>query len=328
MTADLPAGWTTRRPTLDDVPAILAVIHASDIAAVGEPDFTTEEILEILQAPNHDMTRDSWVVLDAHPAIVGWGYISNPSSMTRENIDAYVHPEHGTPAQAHLLDLLVARVGERAGESGRQQLTVRAGVIASETHYIGLLRAAGFDFVKRYARMRGPLSGSAQPPDLAEGVTIRPVDPTDDQEMRTFHRILNTAFMDTPDHQPFDYDNFRERLEALPAIAWDEWFIAEVDGVPAGILQSAEQMAEANEAWVKNLAVAKEFRGRGLGRLLLRTAFATYAAKGCTAVGLGVDMTNPTGAYRLYESVGLTPFYEADVYERTVVARLVGIEGQ
>ena len=131
--------------------------------------------------------------------------------------------------------------------------------------------------------------------------------------MRTFHRILNTAFLDTPDHQPFDYDNFRERLAALPAIAWDEWFIAEVDGVPAGVLQSADQMAEANEGWVKNLAVAKEFRGRGVGRLLLQTVFATYAAKGYTAVGLGVDMTNPTGAYRLYESVGLSPFYEADV---------------
>jgi ribosomal protein S18 acetylase RimI-like enzyme len=320
VTADLPAGWTTRRPTLDDVPAILAVIHASDIAAVGEPDFTSEEILEILQAPNHDMTRDSWVVLHASGAIVGWGYIANPSGMTRENIDAYVHPEHGTPAQAHLLDLLVARVAERAGEAGLEQLTVRAGAIASETHYVGLLRAAGFDFVKRYARMRGPLTGSERAPDLPEGVRIRTVDHTDDQEMRTFHQILNTAFMDTPDHQAFDYDNFRERLDALPAIAWDEWFIAEVDGVPAGILQSAEQMAEANEAWVKNLAVAKEFRGRGIGRLLLQTAFATYAAKGCTAVGLGVDMTNPTGAYRLYEGVGLTPFYESDVYERTVSA--------
>jgi hypothetical protein len=26
----MPAGWTTRRPTLDDVPAILKVVHASD----------------------------------------------------------------------------------------------------------------------------------------------------------------------------------------------------------------------------------------------------------------------------------------------------------
>ena len=38
---------------------------------------------------------------------------------------------------------------------------------------------------------------------------------------------------------------------------------------------------------MKNLAVAKEFRGRGLGRLLLRTAFATYAAKGRTRPASG-----------------------------------------
>ncbi|HEX8132510.1 MAG TPA: GNAT family N-acetyltransferase, partial [Actinomycetes bacterium] len=34
---ELPAGWTTRRPTLDDVPEILKLAHANDIAAVGEP---------------------------------------------------------------------------------------------------------------------------------------------------------------------------------------------------------------------------------------------------------------------------------------------------
>lgn len=320
MTAERPAGWVIRSPTLDDVVDILAVVHASDVAAVGEPDFTTEEIIEILQAPNHDMTKDSWVALDGDGRLVGWAYVDNPSGSTRDNIDAYVHPDRGRPVQAHLLDLVIARIAERAAGFGRERMTARAGAIASETHYIGLLRAAGFDFVKRYARMRGELIGSEAPPALPPGVTIRPVRHTDDEEMRTFHRILDTAFMDTPDHQPFGYENFRERLAALPAIAWDEWFIAEVDGVAAGILQSAEQMAEANEGWVKNLAVAKEFRGRGLGRLLLRTAFATYRAKGYAAVGLGVDMTNPTGAYRLYESVGLTPFYEADVYERTVEA--------
>ncbi len=92
--------------------------------------------------------------------------------------------------------------------------------------------------------------------------------------------------------------------------------MAEVDGVAAGILQSADQSVEQNEGWVKNLGVAKEFRGRGLGRLLLQTAFATYAAKGRTSAGLGVDLTNPTGAYRLYESVGMRRLYEIDTYER------------
>src|SRR5207247_292993 len=158
-----------------------------------------------------------------------------------------------------------------------------------------------------------PPAPPAPPPE----VTIRPVRP-DDEEMRAFHRILQDAFRDLPDFLPFDYDTYRRRLAALPSIAWDEWFVAEVDGVRAGILQSADQAIEEDEGWVKNLAVAKEYRGRGVGRALLRTAFARYAAKGRTRAGLGLDMTNPTGAYRLYESVGMHAVYETDVFETTV----------
>jgi mycothiol synthase len=58
--------------------------------------------------------------------------------------------------------------------------------------------------------------------------------------------------------------------------------------------------------------------GRGIARALLSAAFATYTAKGRDAAGLGVDLTNPTGAYRLYESLGMYPVYETDIYERTV----------
>ncbi|MFC0534034.1 hypothetical protein [Phytohabitans kaempferiae] len=40
----VPAGWTTRRPTLDDVTEILALVHASDLAAVGQADFSLDEV--------------------------------------------------------------------------------------------------------------------------------------------------------------------------------------------------------------------------------------------------------------------------------------------
>ena len=72
---------------------------------------------------------------------------------------------------------------------------------------------------------------------------------------------------------------------------------------------------------MKHLGVDRRFRGRGLGRLLLLTAFARYAEKGRQAAGLGVDMTNPTGAYGLYESVDMYPVYSSEVYEREVRAR-------
>src|SRR5690606_36007660 len=108
--SSLPSGWSVRPPTLDDVPAILAVVHASDIAAVGEADFTADEVVEILTAPNHDSARDSWVAIDGDGRLVGWAYIDNPLASPRDNFDAYVHPEHGRPAQATLVDLAVARI--------------------------------------------------------------------------------------------------------------------------------------------------------------------------------------------------------------------------
>jgi ribosomal protein S18 acetylase RimI-like enzyme len=315
---DLPAGWRVRRPTFDDIDEILAVVHASDTEAIGYPDFSADDVREALTAPNADPARDSWLAIDPAGAIAGWTYLDNPAGAARDFIEVYVHPGRGEPARRPLLALVLARVGERAAELGHPRMTARAAAIPSESGYIAALRAAGFEFVKRYARMRRPLAGVSTPAPPPAGVTIRPVRPDDEAEMREFHRIFDTAFRDTPDYLPLPYDRWREQLAALPTIAWDEWFVAEVDGRPGGILQSADQSLDQNEGWVKNLAVLRECRKRGVGAALLDRAFATYAAKGRELAGLGVDLSNPTEAYRLYASVGLTAAYEADVFEREV----------
>ena len=153
---------------------------------------------------------------------------------------------------------------------------------------------------------------------------IRPVDASDETELRLFFRILDTAFRDTPDYLPRSYEQWWEQVAVLPSVAWDEWFLATVDGVPAGILQSADQSLDLNEGWVKNLAVLREHRRRGVGGALLGQAFATYAGKGREYAGLGVDLSNPTEAARLYRSVGMSPVYETDIYERSVTAATGG----
>jgi mycothiol synthase len=75
---------------------------------------------------------------------------------------------------------------------------------------------------------------------------------------------------------------------------------------------------EEDGGWVKNLAVLRAYRRRGVGEALLRRAFATYAGKGRTRAGLGVDLANPTQAARLYRAVGMHPLYDANIYQRTV----------
>lgn len=220
----LPAGWTTRRPTLGDVPAILAVVHAADTFAIGHPDFDAEDVAASLTAPHFDPARDSWLAVDPEGDVVGWATVDNPTGVGREFVEVYV--------------------------------------------------------------------------DLGRAATA--------------------AFADTADHEPLSYERWRARIGDLNA--WDEWFVAEVDGVPVGALQSSDQALDQQQGWVKALSVLSAYRRRGVGAALLRRAFARYAEKGRQSAGLGVDLTNPTAPLSLYESVGLREILWTDMYELSVPA--------
>ncbi|MEU7870239.1 GNAT family N-acetyltransferase [Dactylosporangium sp. NPDC049140] len=299
-------GWTVRGCSLRDVAAILSITRASDIASVGEPDWTEEEVVATLTAPHLDPAVDAWLAFGPDGTALAWAYVDNPERGERDNVEVYAVPTAGRPAFGPLLDLALARIAER----GRR--IVRAGVVPSETAYVEALTARGFVFRKRHARMTRVLTGDERPP--APGFGVRAVR---EEELPRFHEVLQTAFADTPDFVATSYPDWLAALAALPSVSRDEWLVAEADGAIVGVLQSADQGVERGEGWVKNLAVLRGHRGAGIGGALLRAAFAIYAAKGRTTAGLGVDLTNPTGAYHLYTSVGMTVAFAADMYERT-----------
>jgi mycothiol synthase len=316
----LPDGWSTRRPTPADVPEILKLAHASDIAAVGEPDFTADEVRAALTGPNTEPAEDCWVALDEHGEIVGWAYPDNATGGERDFIEVYVWPRRGEPALSHLLELMLHRVAERAKKFGHDPITVRAGAIPTEKQWIETLTGAGFAFLKQNARMAMSLAGvHSTAPEPPPGVTVRPVDPDDEDEMRRFHATIEEAFRDS-DHRATDYATWREQVAAESSVSYDEWYVGEVDGEWAGVLQSSNSGLDDGEGWVKFLAVLRPYRRKGVGAALLRRAFAGYAGKGRVKAGLGVDMDNPTRAARLYRAVGMTPQYEANIYQRTLAA--------
>ncbi|WP_433266770.1 GNAT family N-acetyltransferase [Micromonospora vinacea] len=314
----LPAGWTTRRPTLDDVPAILAVVHAADTFAIGHPDFDAEDVAASLTAPYFDRTRDSWLAIDPEDTVVGWATVDNPTGVGREFVEVYVDPVRAAAVREPLLVRQLDRVAERAAERGLPSLTVRCAVFAPERDWEHTLRGLRFALVKRYVRMSRPLDDLPDEPDGTTAVTVRTVRPDDETDLVEFHRIYEAAFGDTPDHEPLSYERWRARIGDLTA--WDEWFVAEVDGVPVGALQSSDQALDQQSGWVKSLSVLSAYRRRGVGAALLRRAFARYAEKGRQAAGLGVDLTNPTAPLSLYRAVGLRETQWTDMYELSVPA--------
>jgi ribosomal protein S18 acetylase RimI-like enzyme len=82
----------------------------------------------------------------------------------------------------------------------------------------------------------------------------------------------------------------------------------------------AADMASDGGGWVRNLGVRPAYRGRGVARALLDQAFAIFHSRDFAWAGLGVDTQNETGAYRLYESVGMYVQYSADAWSVTVPA--------
>jgi ribosomal protein S18 acetylase RimI-like enzyme len=60
-----------------------------------------------------------------------------------------------------------------------------------------------------------------------------------------------------------------------------------------------------SSAFIKDLAVAEDHRGKGVGAALLRSAFAAFQRHGASHVDLKV-MAGNAAALRLYQSLGMT----------------------
>lgn len=316
----LPEGYTARRPEPGDAGPILAVVRANDQATLGFADFTLSDVEHQLGEPGTSPEQDHWVVTDAAGRIVTWGYLANPYGREIEELDVYDAP--GTPprVRAAVLDALLRRIAERARAAGATHRVAGAGAAVGDAVWADLLLERGFERLRRFAQMRIDLAPGRARPVPPAGVSVRGFDPGREQDWRDFHAVVDTAFADHWGHEPTTLAAFRARVEASPDPDYAQWWFADVDGRPVGALQSTQQSVDDGGGWIRHLAVLPGHRGRGIARTLLLHAFAAFAEAGRSWAGLGVDTASPTGAYRLYESVGMSPHYEADMLRRRVAA--------
>jgi ribosomal protein S18 acetylase RimI-like enzyme len=166
--------------------------------------------------------------------------------------------------------------------------------------------------------------------EAKEGVRIRPVrrqgtGMPDEDDLRTVHDILESAFADHFNSHEETFDEFVSRLREDPGHRWDHWWIAElVDGPepePAGALVAAVTHGEDGEpdgSYVEYIGVLQNARGRGVAKSLLNTVIADAAERSRDRVGLEVDADSPTGADQLYVSMGWTTKYVTESWHRNV----------
>ncbi|HYY76609.1 MAG TPA: GNAT family N-acetyltransferase [Gaiellaceae bacterium] len=288
-----PPRLELRAPMQADAEAITELVVTCDIEELGEPDFELDDLLTDWNRPGFDLGGDAVVVTDDE-TIVAYAAL-----VRRDYADVYVHPGYrGRGIGAELL----AWTERRAAEALEPGETIRLGQVVTGAPSGGrsLLERAGYEPVRTYWRMELTFEGPPPPPAWPEGIRVRSFDR--ERDSRAVHALVQDAFADNERHEAESFEEWQAFMIDREAFEPGLWFIAEADGEIAGAVLCPDYQSE---GWVRQLAVGRAWRRRGLGTALLRQAMSEFHRRGRPDIGLVVDSWNRTGAKELYERAGM-----------------------
>jgi mycothiol synthase len=218
-------------------------------------------------------------------------------------------PDRRTQAAARLL-VGAAQREAHAGDSPLLRLALPgAATWAREAAAAAGLAVARATLVMSRPAARGPLDATAVP-----DITIRALAPG--EEGRLVH-ALNHAWADTWNFRPLTRRALERDLTGQRG-----GFLIAVDGGGriAGTVHAQFDAAGQNPdgapyAWIANLTVAPEWRGRGLGRTLLSAGISVLHSSGARSITLGVD-SGAAAPITLYRSAGFAEIDRLELWER------------
>ncbi len=302
--------YALRSAGLTDAPAITGLLNDIDRIEIGRPETDLHAVEADLKRPDVALEHDSWLVFDGD-RLVTYGLLWDESGGERIDVDHYVLPDHQRAGEL-VFDALEARALAKARENGAERAVVHLHLNTEPTLDLRLIQERGWSVVRRYHVLRQSLDAAADVvPELPAGVRLRSCTAEADRER--VHALYQSSFAGHFDFQPRTYEQWLHDIDA-EGLDWSlVWIVGTEDLGDAGFLLARDDREAMG--WIRSIGVLDAARGRGLGGLLLRHAFAAFAARGRDTVGLGVDTANATGAPALYARHGMTVHFAVDTWE-------------
>ncbi len=330
----LPDGWSAATPDEDDAAELTELLRRHEKRGRGWAGASEDDLLVEVSARGY-LTRENVVLRDPDGAIRGWGS-AHDRAAGRMLLVVVVDRRLDDAVADRVAESLLAWADESArrigAERGLDVQQIDSGAFADDEAQHRWLERGGFTKVRTWWQMSRPVTpeDAVRDVEAKEGVRIRLVrregtGMPDEDDLRTVHDILESAFADHFNSHEETFDEFVFRLREDPGHRWDHWWIAElVDGdepEPAGALVGAvsEGSGDAPDgSYVEYIGVLQSARGRGVAKSLLNTVIADAATNGRDRVGLEVDADSPTGADGLYLSMGWQTRYVTESWHRDV----------
>jgi mycothiol synthase len=289
-----------RAPTMKDAAAVAEVVTARSQADLGVAEITAASVEDEWGRSEPDLAAVARIVEDEAGNVVGYGVLRNVGAFAVVSPDA-----EGQGAGTGLLDWLEQR-GRQLGRSKHRQL-----VASTNRSGIALLSARGYVLVWSEYRMARPLDGTVEEEESAHGLIVRAPDSDD---VAAVHAVDARAFATDPGFVPGTLTAFRQAYFEAHDSAPELSRVALAGDQVVGFL-IARRWQNHSIGYVDVLGVDPGHQGQGVGRALLLSGFAGFAAAGLNEAHLSVSSANPR-ALRLYEGAGMKPRFRQDIYER------------
>jgi mycothiol synthase len=291
-------GVSLRPATRNDFPALAELFNTADEAILGRsPQIDIHEVDGWLGTIALD--TNTWL-FEEDGALVAAGFAERHGEVGI--LAGVVRPDRRGLGYG---SDFVARAEQRLAEEGAPRL--HAWSTAGDELAAELFRIRGFAEVRRFWEMEINL---ADDPPAAPPVAV---DSFTEDEAPAFHAALEEAFADHWEPHPEPFDSWWGRQTGRSNYDPTLWFVIRDGDEIAAI---ARNEIRGSSGYVGALGVRRPWRGRGYGRALLHHTFREFHRRGLRRVTLGVDAANPTGATRLYESVGMHATREDIVWEK------------
>ncbi|NJL23478.1 MAG: GNAT family N-acetyltransferase [Leptolyngbyaceae cyanobacterium SM1_3_5] len=306
-----------------DLQAIADLINACELVDQLEQGASVEELQLRFADPDFDLAHDLRLWEDAQGSLIGSGWMWIPPATDVQ--DGYlgfkVHPQfRNRGIEVQILTWAEARMRSIALASQRP-IHLRAGAREHQAERIALLEQQGFTINRYFYDMALPLSEPLPALQLPAGYGVRSLH---SNEVEAWVELFNQSFIDHWNFHPVTLEQ-RQRWMSDPDYCADLDLVAvSPEGTLAAFCHGAISSKDnartgRSEGWISGLGTRRGFRRIGLGRAMLLCGLAQLQAKGIETALLGVDSQNPSGALRLYESVGFRKRYTNITYCKVLV---------
>lgn len=320
--------WTIRGYREADIPGLVELINAANRADGVEKQTNVEDLTRDFAMPLSDPPTQVIVAEGADGSFAGYGRIlsvEDPAASERlYQFGLKVHPEaRGTRLDETLAARLMAMArahNEEAGRGNVEKVSVLSGTRVENEAMCRLLERVGLRDIRHGWVMERSLEEAIDEPRTVEGVTLREYRQPEDN--LASHEAYNNSFIDHFEYHALPQE-FWDYQMGQPSMRPDLSLLAEPEGEPdrivgfciCAIKESENKHTGRKEGWIELLGTVRGWRGKGLGRSLLLRGLHSLKGAGMETALLGVDSESPTGANRLYESVGFTVRHHEVMYK-------------